>query len=112
MIEAGGLTKRYGDKLAVDNLTFTVRSAWSPGSSGRTARARPLLDCDIHGGPGTPPAHHPGTQHRTDAIGHATGIGPTAAGQESISRALGGAPRAAVVSALLPGRRTCAHERR
>jgi ABC-2 type transport system ATP-binding protein len=25
MIEARGLTKRYGDKLAVDDLTFTVR---------------------------------------------------------------------------------------
>ena len=25
MIEAHGLTKRYGDKLAVDDLTFTVR---------------------------------------------------------------------------------------
>ena len=25
MIEARGLSKRYGDKLAVDDLTFTVR---------------------------------------------------------------------------------------
>jgi ABC-2 type transport system ATP-binding protein len=25
MIEARGLTKRYGDQLAVDNLSFTVR---------------------------------------------------------------------------------------
>jgi ABC-2 type transport system ATP-binding protein len=25
MIEARGLTKRYGDRLAVDGLTFTVR---------------------------------------------------------------------------------------
>ena len=36
MIEARGLTKRYGDKLAVDDLTFTVR----PGRGHRVPRAR------------------------------------------------------------------------
>ena len=36
MIEAGGLTKRYGDKLAVDDLTFTVRPGVVTGFLGPT----------------------------------------------------------------------------
>ena len=36
-----GLTKRYGDRAAVDELTVSVPAASSPGSSARTAPARP-----------------------------------------------------------------------
>ncbi len=36
MIEARGLTKRYGDKVAVDDLTFTVEPGRVTGSSART----------------------------------------------------------------------------
>jgi ABC-2 type transport system ATP-binding protein len=32
MIEARGLTKRYGDKIAVDGLTLTVRPGMVTGS--------------------------------------------------------------------------------
>ena len=32
MIEARGLTKRYGDKLAVDQLSFSVEP-WTPRES-------------------------------------------------------------------------------
>ena len=41
MIEIDGLTKRYGDKTAVDQLSFVVEPAWSPGSSARTGRESP-----------------------------------------------------------------------
>ena len=41
LIEARGLTKRYGTTLAVDDLTFTVRPGRSPASSAPTAPASP-----------------------------------------------------------------------
>ena len=41
MIEADGVTKRYGTTLAVDDLSFTVPTASSPASSGPTAPASP-----------------------------------------------------------------------
>ena len=37
MIEARGLTKRFGDKLAVDQLSFTVE----PGRQGKSVSAEP-----------------------------------------------------------------------
>ena len=40
MIEAQGLTKRYGDFTAVDGIDFTVARARHSAFSGRTARAR------------------------------------------------------------------------
>ena len=43
MIEAKDLAKRYGDTLAVDDLSFTVHPGWQPGSwapAGRGNRPR------------------------------------------------------------------------
>jgi ABC-2 type transport system ATP-binding protein len=41
MIEARALTKRYGDKTAVDDLSFTVRPGVVTGFLGPTGRASP-----------------------------------------------------------------------
>lgn len=39
-IEACGLTKRYGDKIAVDDLTFAVRPGMVTGFLGRMPASR------------------------------------------------------------------------
>jgi ABC-2 type transport system ATP-binding protein len=41
MIEAQGLTKRYGDKTAVDNLSFTVRPGMVTGFLGPNGAGKP-----------------------------------------------------------------------
>ncbi|MFC0599456.1 ABC transporter ATP-binding protein [Streptomyces palmae] len=51
MIELEGLTKYYGEKLAVDNLTFTVRPGvvtgfLGPNGSGKSTTMRMVLDLD------------------------------------------------------------------
>ncbi|WP_078624475.1 ATP-binding cassette domain-containing protein [Streptomyces monomycini] len=51
MIEIEGLTKRYGDKLAVDGLTFTVRPGivtgfLGPNGAGKSTTMRMMLDLD------------------------------------------------------------------
>jgi ABC-2 type transport system ATP-binding protein len=51
MIEAVGLTKRYGEKLAVDGLSFTVRPGvvtgfLGPNGAGKSTTMRLLLDLD------------------------------------------------------------------
>src|ERR1700686_4032019 len=51
MIEARGLTKRYGDKVAVEDLTFTVRPGivtgfLGPNGSGKSTTMRMLLGLD------------------------------------------------------------------
>jgi ABC-2 type transport system ATP-binding protein len=51
MIEARGLTKRYGDKLAVDQLTFTVEPGritgfLGPNGAGKTTTMRMILGLD------------------------------------------------------------------
>jgi ABC-2 type transport system ATP-binding protein len=51
MIELEGLTKRYGDKLAVDNLTFTVRPGivtgfLGPNGAGKSTTMRMILGLD------------------------------------------------------------------
>ncbi len=51
MIEAQGLTKRYGDTLAVDNLTFTVEPGritgfLGPNGAGKTTTMRLILGLD------------------------------------------------------------------
>ncbi|MCZ2524266.1 ABC transporter ATP-binding protein [Streptomyces sp. HB2AG] len=51
MIELEGLTKRYGDKLAVDNLTFSVRPGvvtgfLGPNGAGKSTTMRMMLDLD------------------------------------------------------------------
>jgi ABC-2 type transport system ATP-binding protein len=51
MIEARGLTKRYGDKVAVDDLTFTVRPGivtgfLGPNGAGKSTTMRLILGLD------------------------------------------------------------------
>lgn len=51
MIEARGLTKRYGDKLAVDDLTFTVQPGMvtgflGPNGAGKSTTMRMMLGLD------------------------------------------------------------------
>ena len=51
MIKARGLTKRYGDKLAVDQLTFTVEPGritgfLGPNGAGKTTAMRLILGLD------------------------------------------------------------------
>jgi ABC-2 type transport system ATP-binding protein len=51
MIKAHGLTKRYGDKLAVDDLTFTVRPGLvtgflGPNGAGKSTTMRLILGLD------------------------------------------------------------------
>jgi ABC-2 type transport system ATP-binding protein len=51
MIEVAGLTKRYGDKLAVDDLSFTVRPGvvtgfLGPNGAGKSTTMRLLLGLD------------------------------------------------------------------
>ena len=51
MIELQGLTKRYGDKTAVDHLTFTVRPGvvtgfLGPNGAGKSTTMRILLGLD------------------------------------------------------------------
>src|SRR5436190_18454242 len=51
MIEAKGLTKRYGDKLAVDSLTFVVRPGvvtgfLGPNGAGKSTTMRMILGLD------------------------------------------------------------------
>jgi ABC-2 type transport system ATP-binding protein len=56
MIEAGGLTKRYGEKIAVDGLSFTVQPGvvtgfLGPNGAGKSTTMRMLLglDCPTSG---------------------------------------------------------------
>jgi ABC-type Fe3+/spermidine/putrescine transport system ATPase subunit len=51
MIEVRGLTKRYGDKLAVDDLSFTVRPGrvtgfLGPNGAGKSTTMRLILGLD------------------------------------------------------------------
>jgi ABC-2 type transport system ATP-binding protein len=51
MIEAHGLTKRYGDKLAVDDLTFTVQPGMvtgflGPNGAGKSTTIRMIIGLD------------------------------------------------------------------
>jgi ABC-type multidrug transport system ATPase subunit len=51
MIEARGLSKRYGDKLGVDDLSFTVRPGrvtgfLGPNGAGKTTTMRMILGLD------------------------------------------------------------------
>src|SRR5580700_4607266 len=52
MIEARGLTKRFGDKLAVDGLTFTVQPGvvtgfLGPNGAGKSTTIRMILGLDL-----------------------------------------------------------------
>ena len=55
MIEAKGLTKRYGDKLAVDDLSFTVRPGvvtgfLGPNGAGKSTTMRLIMGLDAPNG--------------------------------------------------------------
>src|SRR5688572_10691860 len=65
-IVVNGITKRYGDKLAVDNLSFEIRrgeifSMLGPNGAGKTTTIRMILDIikpdsgtiEVHGSPFT-----------------------------------------------------------
>ena len=52
MIEAKGLTKHYGDKLAVDQLSFEVRPGvvtgfLGPNGSGKSTTMRMIMGLDL-----------------------------------------------------------------
>ncbi len=58
MIEVRGLTKRYGDHLAVDDLSFTVRDGsvtgfLGPNGAGKSTAMRLMLDLDSGSGTAT-----------------------------------------------------------
>ena len=58
MIEVEGLTKRYGDHLAVDDLSFTVRDGsvtgfLGPNGAGKSTAMRLMLGLDTGGGRAT-----------------------------------------------------------
>ena len=51
MIEARGLTKRYGDKVAVDNISFTVEPGTvtgflGPNGAGKSTTMRMIMGLD------------------------------------------------------------------
>src|SRR6476660_6489308 len=46
MIDVQGLSKRYGDRLAVDDLTFTVTGFLGPNGAGKSTTMRLILGLD------------------------------------------------------------------
>jgi ABC-2 type transport system ATP-binding protein len=84
MIEARGLTKRYGDKVAVDDLTFSVQPGMvtgflGPNGAGKSTTMRMLLGLDAPSrGTGTingrPYADHPAPLHEVGALLEAKAI--------------------------------------
>jgi ABC-2 type transport system ATP-binding protein len=86
MIEARGLTKRYGDKLAVDDLTFTVRPGTvtgflGPNGAGKSTTMRLILglDAPTHGSVtvnGKPYREHAAPLHEVGALLDASSVHP------------------------------------
>jgi ABC-2 type transport system ATP-binding protein len=86
MIEAKGLTKRYGDKLAVDDLSFTVRPGvvtgfLGPNGSGKSTTMRLIMGLDAPtGGDVTVNGRHfhdlPWPLHEVGALLEARAIHP------------------------------------
>jgi ABC-2 type transport system ATP-binding protein len=78
MIEAQGLTKRYGDKLAVDDLTFTVRPGvvtgfLGPNGAGKSTTMRMIMGLDAPNSGavtvnGKPYAEHSRPLHEVGAL--------------------------------------------
>jgi ABC-2 type transport system ATP-binding protein len=63
MIEAKGLTRRYGDKIAVEDLTFTVRPGvvtgfLGPNGAGKSTTMRLALGLSTRGAPRTTTCWH------------------------------------------------------
>jgi ABC-2 type transport system ATP-binding protein len=86
MIEAHGLTKRYGDKLAVDDLTFTVRPGMvtgflGPNGAGKSTTMRMILGLDAPTGGsvtvnGKPYREHAAPLHEVGALLDARSVHP------------------------------------
>ena len=78
MIEARGLTKRYGDKTAVDDLTFTVRPGvvtgfLGPNGAGKSTTMRMIVGLDAPSAGtvtvnGRPYAEHPAPLREVGAL--------------------------------------------
>ncbi|OJF10113.1 ABC transporter ATP-binding protein [Couchioplanes caeruleus] len=86
MIEARNLTKRYGEKLAVDELTFTVRPGLvtgflGPNGAGKSTTMRMILGLDTPTSGsvlvnGRPYRAHPAPLHEVGALLEARSIHP------------------------------------
>ena len=86
MIEARQLTKRYGDKIAVDDLTFTVRPGvvtgfLGPNGAGKSTTMRMILGLDAPTGGsvlvnGKPYRQHAAPLHEVGALLEARSIHP------------------------------------
>jgi ABC-2 type transport system ATP-binding protein len=86
MIEVHGLTKRYGDKLAVDGLSFGVRPGvvtgfLGPNGAGKSTTMRLILGLDAPTGGsvtvnGRPYRHHPAPLHEVGALLDARSVHP------------------------------------
>jgi ABC-2 type transport system ATP-binding protein len=86
MIEARGLTKRYGDTLAVDDLTFTVRPGvvtgfLGPNGAGKSTTMRLILGLDAPTGGtvtvnGRPYREHPSPLREVGALLDARSVHP------------------------------------
>jgi ABC-2 type transport system ATP-binding protein len=86
MIEARGLTKRYGAKLAVDDLSFTVRPGvvtgfLGPNGAGKSTTMRMILglDAPTRGSVtvnGKPYRQHPAPLHEVGALLDARSVHP------------------------------------
>src|SRR3982750_5035635 len=86
MIEATGLTKRYGEKTAVDDLTFTVRPGvvtgfLGPNGAGKSTTMRMILGLDAPTSGsvlvnGKPYREHAAPLHEVGALLEARSIHP------------------------------------
>jgi ABC-2 type transport system ATP-binding protein len=86
MIEARGLTKRYGDRLAVDDLSFTVRPGvvtgfLGPNGAGKSTTMRLILGLDAPTGGsvtvnGKPYREHVAPLHEVGALLDARSVHP------------------------------------
>jgi ABC-2 type transport system ATP-binding protein len=86
MIEVHGLSKRYGDKLAVDGLSFGVRPGvvtgfLGPNGAGKSTTMRLILGLDTPTGGqvtvnGRPYRHHPAPLHQVGALLDARSVHP------------------------------------
>ncbi len=86
MIELDGLTKRYGDQLAVDDLTVTIRTGivtgfLGPNGAGKSTTMRMVLGLDAPTAGtalvnGRPYVRHPAPLHEVGALLEAKGVHP------------------------------------
>jgi ABC-2 type transport system ATP-binding protein len=124
MIEARGLTKRYGDKTAVDDLSFTVRPGivtgfLGPNGAGKSTTMRMILGLDRPSAGtvtinGRGYAQHPAPLHEVGALLEAKAIhtGRTAHNHLLALAATTGIPRTRVEEVIdLVGLRSVARKR-